>query len=244
MIIFIEIVSGKVICMEETVMHAQRLIRLLLPILILVSALWFVAPQVARAECGVTHTVLYGQNLFRIALRYGVNMYDVAAANGITDVSRIYAGQVLVIPCPAGVSPSASSAVVPVTTYPATTYPATTVYPTPSVAGALDCTGFRATSPLDGLPDGATTFYWDLPRSPAGIEIYQVIVVDDRGRRVASFDTAGGIYSVYGDVSFNGIGGRMRFSWYVTALAGGAEVCRTQVTTVNRAWNPYAGISP
>jgi len=45
-----------------------------------------------------THVVQYGENLFRISLRYGVSMYSIAAANGIWDLSRIYAGQVLVIP--------------------------------------------------------------------------------------------------------------------------------------------------
>lgn len=45
-----------------------------------------------------THVVQPGENLFRIALRYGVNLYTLAAINGIYDVSRIYAGQVLRIP--------------------------------------------------------------------------------------------------------------------------------------------------
>ncbi len=45
-----------------------------------------------------THVVQPGENLFRIALRYGVNLYTLAALNGITNVSRIYAGQVLLIP--------------------------------------------------------------------------------------------------------------------------------------------------
>lgn len=227
-------------------MQMLRLLRIVIPLFTIVFAIFISAPQVAHAECGVNHTVLAGQNLFRISLRYGVNMYDVAAANGIADVSRIYAGQVLYIPCPNGTTPTTPTTTVvnPISAYvPSTSYPVVT---TPVSAGThtLDCTGFRATSPLDGFPDGATTFYWDLPRSATGIEIYQVIVVDDLGRRVASFDTAGGIYSTYGDVSFNQIGGRTRFSWYVVALAGGAEVCRTQVTSVNRAWNPYAGISP
>lgn len=45
-----------------------------------------------------THIVQPGENLFRISLRYGVNMYTLAALNGIYDISRIYAGQVLLIP--------------------------------------------------------------------------------------------------------------------------------------------------
>ncbi len=45
-----------------------------------------------------THVVQPGENLFRISLNYGVNMYDVARLNGITNLALIYAGQVLLIP--------------------------------------------------------------------------------------------------------------------------------------------------
>ena len=50
------------------------------------------------AQTGQTHTVQAGENLFRISLRYGVNMYDVARLNGITNLALIYVGQVLRIP--------------------------------------------------------------------------------------------------------------------------------------------------
>ncbi len=45
-----------------------------------------------------THVVVAGDNLYRIALRYGVNLATLAAYNGIVDYNRVYAGQVLVIP--------------------------------------------------------------------------------------------------------------------------------------------------
>ncbi len=45
-----------------------------------------------------THVVQPGENLFRIALNYGVNMYAVAQLNGITNLTLIYVGQVLLIP--------------------------------------------------------------------------------------------------------------------------------------------------
>jgi uncharacterized protein YgiM (DUF1202 family) len=45
-----------------------------------------------------THVVQPGENLFRIALNYGVNMYDIARLNGITNLALIYVGQVLLIP--------------------------------------------------------------------------------------------------------------------------------------------------
>lgn len=45
-----------------------------------------------------THVVQSGENLFRIALRYGVNMYDIARLNNITNLTLIYVGQMLLIP--------------------------------------------------------------------------------------------------------------------------------------------------
>ncbi len=52
-----------------------------------------------RAD-GQTHVVQPGENLFRIALRYGLTVDALAAANGITDPTHIYVGQVLIIPGP------------------------------------------------------------------------------------------------------------------------------------------------
>jgi hypothetical protein len=44
------------------------------------------------------HVVMPGENLFRLALRYGVPLSRLAAANHIADANLIYAGQTLVIP--------------------------------------------------------------------------------------------------------------------------------------------------
>lgn len=44
------------------------------------------------------HIVRPGENLFRIALRYGMTAQTLAAANGIANPNRVYAGQRLVIP--------------------------------------------------------------------------------------------------------------------------------------------------
>lgn len=55
-------------------------------------------PVFAQETNDVTHVVQSGENLFRIALRYGVDMNELAISNGITDLTQIYAGQVLLIP--------------------------------------------------------------------------------------------------------------------------------------------------
>jgi LysM repeat protein len=45
-----------------------------------------------------THTVQPGENLFRIALHYGMTYHALAAANGIVNPDLIYVGQSLTIP--------------------------------------------------------------------------------------------------------------------------------------------------
>jgi LysM repeat protein len=47
---------------------------------------------------GRTHVVQRGENLYRIALRYGVSLSALASVNGISNPNLIYVGQVLKIP--------------------------------------------------------------------------------------------------------------------------------------------------
>lgn len=53
--------------------------------------------EVPSAYVG-SHTVAPGENLYRIALRYGSTVAALSAANGISDPTRIFVGQVLTIP--------------------------------------------------------------------------------------------------------------------------------------------------
>jgi hypothetical protein len=236
-------------------MRIPKIIALLVALFIMAGSFFVVSPRVTRAECGVYHLILPGQNLFRISLRYGVSMHDIAAVNNIADIKVIYAGQRLYIPCVT----AQGQVQVPLgqyglygTPYPTitATYLPGTGTPIPSniidapIYDTVDCGGFRATSPLDGLVDGINIFYWDAPRSVDIIALYQVVVQDDRGVRVATFPAAGQTLRTSGDTSFNAIGGHSRFSWYVVALVNGNETCRTQVTTLPRQWNDSAGLSP
>jgi len=47
---------------------------------------------------GTNYVIQLGDNMFGIAARAGVNVYDLAEANGILDLNSIYSGQVLRIP--------------------------------------------------------------------------------------------------------------------------------------------------
>lgn len=57
-----------------------------------------VMPVILGQEEQVTHVVRAGENLYRISLRYGVDLDELIRVNGITDVRRVLVGQTLVIP--------------------------------------------------------------------------------------------------------------------------------------------------
>lgn len=57
-----------------------------------------VQPIVRPPLYGNRYTVQHGDTMFRIASWYGVNVYDLAEANGILNLNLIYTGQSLVIP--------------------------------------------------------------------------------------------------------------------------------------------------
>jgi LysM repeat protein len=83
---------------------------------VIVLALMLATPAYASdacfrfAETGIVHVVQPGENLFRIALHYGVTIDAIARANGLTNTRHIYVGQRLVIPSSGSPSsPPASS---------------------------------------------------------------------------------------------------------------------------------------
>lgn len=119
---------------------------------------------------------------------------------------------------------SARPTAVPVTRQPSTT---TTVTPqTPS--GPLDCTTFKATSPLDGLSFGWNTFYWD----PApGATSYRLVVIGAGSIEVGAPQT---------NVQFDlwNVGTAFEMSWYVEALVNGQVGCTSKTVTVPREANP------
>lgn len=53
---------------------------------------------ISRADWTGTYTVQRGENLFRIARRYGLSTLDLAAGNCIMNPNRIFAGQTLRVP--------------------------------------------------------------------------------------------------------------------------------------------------
>ena len=166
------------------------------------------APPVAGQQ---THIVQPGENLFRIALRYGVSVQAIMAANGMSDSNMVYAGQQLVIP--AGGAPATSGNTIQT-----------------AITGG--CSGFQATSPLDGYHNGATTFYWN--PAPGGVSGYRVEVYGANNQFLTSFEVDGGSTSLTGDMSANHIGSGLTFSWQVIALSNAQAVCTSQRVTAMR----------
>jgi LysM repeat protein len=75
--------------------HVLRYARTILVIALL--AVMTILPTVAQ-DNQTTHVVKRGENLYRIALHYGISVDALTEANNITNASRIYAGQTLLIP--------------------------------------------------------------------------------------------------------------------------------------------------
>lgn len=82
----------------------KKWLTITLMITTLVILIGVVPASAAPNESGIVHVVQYGETLYSIARRYGVNVWTIANANRITNPNRIYAGQRLVIPSgqPAG----------------------------------------------------------------------------------------------------------------------------------------------
>jgi LysM repeat protein len=81
--------------------HTRRLFLVLTIIATLamtVGVFGSASAQALNGGCGFTvHTVVRGENLYRISLRYGVPMWKIQADNGISNPNLIYAGQTLCI---------------------------------------------------------------------------------------------------------------------------------------------------
>ena len=94
----------------------RRLVLLSLLVLALAAMPLMQAQPALAQEGGTTHVVQAGENLFRIGLRYGLTVTQLAAANGISNTNRIYVGRVLTIPAPGTASQATAVPATPVAT--------------------------------------------------------------------------------------------------------------------------------
>ncbi|MEB2286979.1 MAG: LysM peptidoglycan-binding domain-containing protein [Anaerolineae bacterium] len=112
-------------------------------------------PQPTTAPAGETiHVVQPGENLFRVALKYGLSTAFLASYNGITNPNVIYVGQRIRIPSSAAAQPQpqpATPAPVGATPLPATV--AATLVPT----NVPVVTMIPAATPTPGMPQNTAT---------------------------------------------------------------------------------------
>jgi LysM repeat protein len=76
----------------------MKRIALVVGVVLVLIGILVVPANAAPPKCGpVYHCVKWGENLTRIALRYGTTVWSIAQLNGIANPNCIYAGQVLLI---------------------------------------------------------------------------------------------------------------------------------------------------
>ena len=137
-------------------------------------------PGTAAQQNMITHTVQAGETLFRIAHSYGVPVDTLATANHISDPTRIYVGQTLIIPAVKPVPAVASTPVAP-TAGRASDNPGLI---TPAMGGASGNPGI-VTPTFDSASsdlDIARPRYPRLPPAPTtlnGIPIDTIVVMPD-----------------------------------------------------------------
>jgi LysM repeat protein len=207
-----------------------------------------ITPVSVPVDCpvgsNITHVVSAGENLYRISVRYHTSMGAIMAANGITDANRIFSGQHLIIPCGVDTGIPSVPQVPPVIPNNGQQPPIPPIFPT-----GVDCSRFRATSPLDGLNYGYNVFYWD---GAPGATSYRVNVYgldESKGALVRSFDSAGAVTSLTADITNETTGFGYKFAWDVQALSNGTVACISNRTTMPRgsrpdSGQPNAGVAP
>jgi hypothetical protein len=87
-------------------------------------------------------------------------------------------------------------------------------------SGQADCTRFRPTSPLGGVPEGVAPFYWD---AAPGATAYRINLYDAGGGLVTSINASAASTTFQVDTSAFGSGAS--FAWNVEALVDGQVAC-------------------
>jgi LysM repeat protein len=181
----------------------------------------FIAEDDAEVTGELIHIVAPGETMFSIAQLYNASIPAIMARNGIANANTIFVGQRLVIPFPGSGFVGA---------------PSDPITGNGDIApGVVDCTPFRATSPLDGLAFGTNTFYWD---AVPGATSYRVIVYNNTEGGSVSFETQAPATSLTALIDQSNIGGGFDFSWEVQALLDGVVACTSSRITTQRSAPP------
>lgn len=96
---------------------------------------------------------------------------------------------------------------------------------------SMACDALRLTAPLDGLPNGGTTFYWDPIPSATGYNIS----LFDGGSYLAGYNAPAGSTNLGADVSQGAIGGGYSITIVLTATGPNGQTCTTGATVFRAA---------
>jgi LysM repeat protein len=162
----------------------------------------------------ITHTVVAGETLFNIALRYNTTINAIMVANRLTNSNSIFAGQQLVVNCGDQSNPPLPTEEVP--------------------PGAVDCSNFFPVFE-DTVPYGDATFSWNPAPGATRYEVYFYV-------RDSQPIDAGTNTSVTIDVTSTAFSGE--FAWTVTAYYNSRAVCGTQLVYVTREPGPDETAEP
>ena len=134
-----------------TLFHHGRAARLALALALIALLLATGAATAARSDVYVFHIVQWGENLTRIAARYGVSVASIVQANHLLYPDWVLVGQQLVIPVP--LSPYARTPVPTATDTPAPTdTPVPAGSPTPAESPAATAAPETATPEAPAEP--------------------------------------------------------------------------------------------
>lgn len=107
-------------------------------------------------------------------------------------------------------------------------------------ATTLNCNFLALTSPLDGLPNGMATFYWNPLPNATG---YRINVYDSGGALLASFNAEGANTNLLADISSGAIGGQFELRIELVAIGANGASCSRSVNLLRAASGGGGGAS-
>lgn len=142
------------------------------------------------SDAARVHTVQRGETLFNIALAYGLTVNELARANSITDPTRIFSGQQLIIPG-AGPAPGLTDLPAPISALeitPEIQIPGRTMRLVMRTSDAAAVSGTWLNRPLTAASEHNSTVHYILQGVPMftepGIYPLQLAVIDNEGRTI------------------------------------------------------------
>ncbi|MFN8529288.1 MAG: hypothetical protein U0670_11805 [Anaerolineae bacterium] len=98
----------------------------------------------------------------------------------------------------------------------------------------VDCSLMRLTAPLDGLPNGMTTFYWDPLPGPRSF-VYRIRIFDENGTPLLSDSNSPDGHSLPSNVAQSAIGGGYTLRVVLQGIDG---VDRSTILCEDEHWIP------